>query len=75
MDLKQSNVVILKAWNNINKVMLHPHTLDPNGYIYDNSVQGEFLIMSRIILIRNWASSRPTTLLSYGGISNISNIS
>ena len=42
MDLKQSNVVIPKTWNNINKVMLHPHTLDPDGYIYDNWVQGEF---------------------------------
>jgi|GEM_PF-5593857 hypothetical protein len=42
MDLKQSNVVILKAWNNINKVMLHPHILNPNGYIYDNWVQGGF---------------------------------
>jgi len=42
MDLKESNILILKAWNDINKVMLQPHTLDTNGYIRDNWIQGEF---------------------------------
>lgn len=40
MDLKRSNMVILKAWNDINKGMFYPHALDPNGHICDNGIQG-----------------------------------
>jgi hypothetical protein len=69
MDLKESNILILKAWNDINKVMLQPHTLDTNGYLRDNWIQGDFNYSVNYIN-KKLGFFTHTTMLSYGGISN-----